>query len=89
MDLNKIGNLKKSEFLRSVTMRKLGFPKEELLHLSLYLYSYYKCLSKKACTNRLSKGFQIICDYTNYDIIDRNTELRCFANCFSKAFARK
>lgn len=65
MDLKDIGSKNKSELLRNATREKFEFPKEELFDLSLYLYIYYKCPSRKACTNRLTKRLQVMSDYAN------------------------
>ena len=56
------------------------FQKKSCVVLSLYLCSYYKCLSNKVCTDRLTKEFQIICDCANYGIINGNSVLRHFAS---------
>ena len=66
---------------------KLAFLKEELFDLSFYLYVYYKSVENKRCTTRLLKAFEMIHDFTNYDIPSHNSVMRRFANCFGKALS--
>lgn len=72
MNLN-IKSKIESELLRNMIRGKLDFPKEDLCHLSLYFYSYYKYLNNKVVKNRLIKGM-IICDDTNFDSKKKLTE---------------
>ena len=76
----------KPEFLRNLTRGNLDFPKDELFDLFLYLYRYYKCLRKKACKNLLNKGFHIIWDYANCDIVNYILVFWCFASYFARRF---
>ena len=76
-----------SEFTKMVSQGKLAFPKEELFDLSFYLYAYYKSVENKRCTTRLLKAFEMIYDFTNYYMPSHNSVMRCFANCFGKAFS--
>ena len=77
-----------SEFTKMVSRGKLAFPKEELFDLSFYLYVYYKSVENKRCTTRrLLKTYEMIHDFTNYDIASHNSVMRRFANCFGKAFS--
>lgn len=66
MNPNEIKSKIESELLRNKIRGKLDFPNEDLCHLSLYFYSYYKYLSNKVVKNRLIKRM-IICDDTNFD----------------------
>ena len=79
MNPNEIKSKIESELLRNMIRGKLDFPKEDLCYLSLYFYSYYKCLNNKVVKNRLIKGM-IMCDDTNFDSKKKLTE---------KSFARK
>ena len=60
---------------------KLDFPNEELLYLSLHLYSHYKSVKHKSNITPV-KSFEKIYMFTLLKL------LRCL-NCFSKDFAAK
>ena len=76
-----------SEFTVLVSRGKLLYPTEILFDLSLYLYSYYKHVNNKKCTNKIMLAFEKIYSYTGYDILNHRPVLRRFINCFSKALA--
>ena len=78
---------KTSDFTLLVSRGKLAYPTESLFDLSLYLYSYYKHVNDRKCTNRVLLAFEKIYEYTGYNILNYRAVLRRFANCFSKALA--
>ena len=78
-----------SEFTKLVSRGKLKYPSENLFDLSLYLYGYYKSITDKKCINKLLVAFEIIYNFTAYDIENHPSVLRRFANTFNKAFTKK
>ena len=65
-----------SEFTRMVSRGKLSYPSECLYDPTLYLYVYYKSIQDKRCINKLLIAFQMIYDYTSYDIENYLSVLR-------------
>ena len=80
---------KESEFLDLVSRGKLKYPSEEFFDLCLYLFSFYKDIGAKMCCTRLILSFNLIHDFTGYEIINRHRVFRRLGNCFSKALAKK
>ena len=89
-DAEKI-NCNESEFLDLVSRGKLKHPSEDFFDLCLYLFSFYKDSNTdtKSCCTRLILSFNLIHDFTTYNIPNRQRVFRRLANYFSKAFAKK
>ena len=77
---------KESEFTNLVSRGQLSHPSADLYHLSQYLFSYYKNIPVKSCTNRLIVAFQEISEVSASYEYDKSV-FRRFANCFSKGYA--
>ena len=78
-----------SEFTAKVSRGALKHPPEELFDLGLRLYTYYKSVELKTCSNRLVKAFKEVYD-SSYSFLDDKVVqevLQRFSNCFSKGYA--
>ena len=82
-------NSNESEFLDLVSRGKLTHPSEDFFDLCLYLYSFYKNTDTINCCTRLLLCFNLIHDFTRYEIITQQSVFRLLINRFSKGFAKK
>ena len=82
-------HLLESEFTVELSRGKLRIPSTELYELAQYYYSFFKARSKKCCTKIFLEAFDMIQQFTLYDLPDVNRINRRFLNCFFKAFVKK
>ena len=76
-----------SEFTKLVSRNKLSHPPSELYDLSLYVYCFFKARSNKCCTKIFLEAYEFIYESTGYSLLNINSILRRFNNCFFKAYA--
>ena len=81
-------HLLESEFTVELSRGKLRIPPTELYELSQYCYAFFKARSSKCCTKIFLEAFEIIHNFTLFDLPDSDRINRRFLNCFFKAFVK-
>ena len=81
-------NIPDSEFTKLVSWNKLSHPSPELYDLFLYVYCFFKARSNKCCCTKIFlEAYEFIYESTGYSLLNINSILRRFNNCFFKAYA--